>query len=71
MRFYVLPKEENKTVYINFDHVSSVHITAQNIEIYLTGATEPTVLAKNATSLSAVGKGMDLSDSGKDQLSNL
>ena len=71
MRFYVLPKAEEKTTYINFDHVASVTVAGPNIEVYFVGLETPLIVPKNATTLSAMGKGMDLSDSSKEFLSNL
>jgi hypothetical protein len=71
MRFYILPKLEDKTTYINFDHVASISVVGANIEIQLVGLETPVVIPKNVTTLNAVGKGMDLSDSSKEFLSNL
>lgn len=71
MRFYVLPKEETKTSYINFDHVARVSVVGATIEIYFVGLETPLVIPKNVTTLNAMGKGMDLSDSSKEQLSSL
>ncbi len=71
MRFYVLPKAEDKTTYINFDHVTSISVVGPNIEVYFVGLENPLIVAKNATTLSAMGKGMDLSDSSKEFLSSL
>ncbi len=71
MRFYVLPKEEDKTVYINFDHVSNIRVVGKTIEIYFVGIEAPMILAKTPSTLSTVGKGMDLSDSSKEHLSSL
>jgi len=71
MRFYVLPKTEEKTTYINFDHVASVSVVGATIEVRFVGLEAPLVIPKNATTLSAMGKGMDLSDSSKELLSNL
>jgi len=70
MRFYVLPKAEDKTTYLNFDHVARVSVTATTIEVYFVGLETPVTVPKNATTLSAMGKGMDLSDSSKEALSN-
>ena len=71
MRFYVLPKAEEKTTYINFDHVASVSVAGANIEVHFVGLETPLIIPKNATTLSAMGKGMDLSDSSKEFLSSL
>jgi len=71
MRFYVLPKEEEKTTYINFDHVASVSVVGATIEVRFVGLETPLVIPKNVTTLNAMGKGMDLSDSSKEFLSNL
>jgi hypothetical protein len=71
MRFYVLPKAEEKTTYINFDHVTSVSVVGATIEVTFVGLETPLVIPKNATTLSSMGKGMDLSDSSKEFLSNL
>ena len=71
MRFYIFPKDGDKTTYVNFDHVASVRVAGANIEIHFVGQEAPLVITKNATTLSAMGKGMDLSDSSKEFLSNL
>jgi len=71
MRFYVFPKQEDKTTYVNFDHVASITVVGATIEIRFVGQEAPLVIPKNATTLSAVGKGMDLSDASKEQLSSL
>jgi hypothetical protein len=70
MRFYVFPKQETKTTYVNFDHVARAAVDGPNIEIYFVGIDVPLIMPKNATTLSALGKGMDLSDSSKEALSN-
>ena len=71
MRFYVLPKEEEKTTYINFDHVASIRVVGKTIEIYFVGIETPTVIPKNVQTLNTVGKGMDLSDASKEHLNSL
>ncbi len=71
MRFYVLPKAEDKTTYINFDHVARVTVVGATIEVYFVGLEAPVIIPKNLTTLNAMGKGMDLSDSSKEYLSNL
>ena len=70
MRFYILHKAEDKTTYINFDHVARVSVVGATIEIYFIGLEAPLVIPKNLTTLNAMGKGMDLSDSSKEQLSS-
>ncbi len=70
MRFYVLPKAEDKTTYINFDHVARVTVVGTTIEVYFVGIEAPIIIPKNVTTLNAIGKGMDLSDSSKEALSN-
>jgi hypothetical protein len=71
MRFYVLPKQGEKTTYINFNHVSRISVEGPNIEIFLAGVEEPLVLPKNANTFAAIGKGMDLSDAAKEHLNAL
>ncbi len=71
MRFYVLPKAEDKTTYINFDHVARVSVTPTTLEVYFVGTEAPIIVPKNVATLSTMGKGMDLSDSSKEALSNL
>jgi len=71
MRFYVLPKAEDKTTYINFDHVAHVSVVGATIEVHFVGLETPLVIPKNLATLNAMGKGMDLSDSSKEYLSNL
>jgi hypothetical protein len=71
MRFYILPQDQGKTTCINFDHVTNIRISAQTIELFFVGIPEPMVIAKSPTTLSQVAKGMDLSDSGKEQVNNL
>jgi hypothetical protein len=71
MRFYVLPKAEDKTTYINFDHVARVTVVGATIEVYFVGLETPVIIPKNVTTLSSMGKGMDLSDSSKEYLSSL
>jgi hypothetical protein len=71
MRFYILPADEGQTTYINFDHVTSIRVTGPTIELYFVGVETPMVIAKNATTLSTIGKGMDLSDTSKESLSRL
>lgn len=71
MRFYILPTEEGKTTCINFDHVAIVAITAATIELHFAGVEAPMVIKKTPTTLSMIGKGMDISDTSKDMVSNL
>ena len=71
MRFYVLPPDEGKTTYINFDHVSNITVNGPTIEIHFVGIETPMVVPKNPTTLATVGKGMDLSDSSKESLFKL
>jgi hypothetical protein len=71
MRFYILPPEPDKTTCINFDHVARIIITKTSIEVYYVGLETPTVLAKNVATLNQVAKGMDLSDSTKEQIIKL
>jgi len=71
MRFYIFPKQEEKTTYVNFDHVARVSVVGATIEIYFVGIETPMIVPKNVTTLSAMGKGMDLSDSSKEHLSSL
>ena len=71
MRFYVLPKEEDKTTYINFDHVSNIRVVGKTIELYFVGIEAPLVLPKTVQTLNTVGKGMDLSDASKEHLNSL
>jgi hypothetical protein len=66
MRFYILPGEQGKTVYVNFDHVASVRVEGAKIELYLAGVETPLVFPKTAGTLSSVAKGMDISDASKD-----
>ncbi len=71
MRFYILPTEQDKTNCINFDHVASIIVTKTSIEVYFVGLETPTILPKNVATLNQIGKGMDLSDSTKEQINKL
>jgi hypothetical protein len=71
MRFYLLPAEQGTTTCINFDHVAFIRLGAKTIELHFIGVEAPMVVAKTATTLSLVAKGMDLSDSSKDLVSTL
>jgi hypothetical protein len=71
MRFYILPVEQGKTVCVNFDHVSNIRICGPTIELYFAGVEAPMVVPKTPTSLSTVAKGMDLSESSKEQVNAL
>ena len=71
MRFFILPIEDGKTACINFDHVTNIVVNPQSIELYFAGQTAPMVIAKSAATLSTIAKGMDLSDSSKDQINSL
>jgi len=71
MRFYILPADQGVTTGINFDHVTYIRINPTAIELYFVGVEAPMVLAKSASTLSLVAKGMDLSDSSKDQINSL
>jgi len=71
MRFYILPAEQGKTTCVNFDHVASVRVSGPAIELYFVGLEIPIVIPKSPTSLSIIAKGMDLSDSSKDQINSL
>lgn len=68
MRFYILPAEQGITTYVNFDHVTNIRVVGAYIELYFVGVEAPMVIPKTATSLTTVGKGMDLSDSSKEHL---
>ncbi len=71
MRFYILPIDQSETTCVNFDHVASIKITKTSIELHFVGTEAPMVVAKTATTLSLVAKGMDLSDNSKDQIAAL
>ncbi len=71
MRFYILPADQGQTTCINFDHVASIRVKGPTIELYFVGIETPMVIAKTPTTLSMIGKGMDLSDSSKEQISTL
>jgi len=71
MRFYILPTEQDKTVCINFDHVARIDISKTSVELYFVGVEAPMVMAKTVNTLSLIGKGMDISDSSKEQISRL
>jgi hypothetical protein len=71
MRFYILPEDQGKTTCINFDHVTTICVSAQTIELYFVGVEAPMVLAKSVAALSQIAKGMDLSEASKEQINNL
>jgi len=71
MRFYLLPADQGITTCINFDHVAYIRLGPQTIELHFIGVEAPMVVAKSATTLSLVAKGMDLSDSSKDLVGSL
>jgi hypothetical protein len=71
MRFYILPVDDGKTVCINFDHVSNISISGPTIELFFTGIKEPMVIAKSVATLSTISKGMDLSDTSREQVCKL
>ena len=71
MRFFILPVEQGKTVCVNFDHVSNIRVCGPTIELFFTGVEAPMVVPKTPASLSSIAKGMDLSESSKDQLNAL
>lgn len=71
MRFYVLPTDQGKTTFVNFDHVRTITVYDKVIELYFEGLEAPMVLVKTATTLSTIAKGMDLSESSKDFVSQL
>jgi hypothetical protein len=71
VRFYILPTEEGKTACVNFDHVTNILVDGKTIEMYVAGQTTPMIIQKTAVTLSTIAKGMDLSDSSKDQINNL
>jgi len=71
MRFYIHPVEKGKAACINFDHVRTIMIDGPSIEIHFAGSETPLTLAKSPTTLALIGKGMDLSDSSKEQINNL
>jgi hypothetical protein len=71
MRFYTLPTEDGKTACVNFDHVTNIVIGPKQIEIYVAGQPAPMVIPKSPTILSTIAKGMDLSETAKDQINSL
>ena len=71
MRFYNLPALDGKTICVNFDHVTAVHVLAKTLELHFVGSDVPTVIPKTPASLVQVAKGMDLSDAAKDLLNTL
>jgi hypothetical protein len=71
MRFFFLPASEGKTVCVNFDHVTAIHVLPQTLELHFVGSDVPTVIPKTPASLVQVAKGMDLSESAKDLLNTL
>jgi hypothetical protein len=71
MRFYILPTEQGKTTCVNFDHVTTIQVLPQTIELNFVGIEAPMVVAKTPTMLALVAKGMDLSDNSKDLVANL
>jgi hypothetical protein len=71
MRFYIFPVVDGKTVCVNFDHVSDIHIGPQTIELYVAGREKPMAFPKTPSNLATVAKGMDLSDNSKDQVNAL
>ena len=71
MRFYVLPADQGKTTFINFDHVRTITVSDKTIELYFEGLEAPMVLTKSPTTLSTIAKGMDLSESSKDLVNQL
>jgi len=68
MRFYMLPADQGKTTYVNFDHVTNIRVAGPQIELYFVGVETPMVVAKSPSTLATIGKGMDLSDSSKEHL---
>jgi hypothetical protein len=66
MRFYLLPKEQDQTVCVNFDHVAFISVGTKTIEIHFMGVEAPMITPKTPTTLALVAKGMDLSDNTKD-----
>ena len=71
MRFYNLPALDGKTICVNFDHVTSVHVLAQTLELHFVGSDVPTIIPKTPASLVQVAKGMDLSDTSRDLFNTL
>lgn len=71
MRFYILPIDQGETTCVNFDHVASIKINKTSIEIQFAGTEAPMVVTKSAATLTLVAKGMDLSDSSRDQVAAL
>ena len=64
MRFLLLPVDQGTTAIINFNHVTTINVSAQAMELHFIGGGAPTTLAQ-------IAKGMDLSDTAKDQVNNL
>ncbi|MCE0483004.1 MAG: hypothetical protein LV479_02060 [Methylacidiphilales bacterium] len=71
MRFYILPLNEGKTVCINFDHVANIAVSSSTIEIYFAGSETPMTISKSPATLAQIAKGMDLSESSKEQVNSL
>ena len=71
MRFYTLPTEEGKTACVNFDHVTNILVGPKSIELYVAGLERPMIVPKSPTTLAIIAKGMDLSESAKDQIHGL
>ena len=71
MRFYTLPAEEGKTACVNFDHVTNILVGPKSIELYVAGLEWPMIVPKSPTTLAIIAKGMDLSESAKDQIHGL
>ena len=71
MRFYMLPAEQGTTTCINFEHVAYIHLGAKTIALHFIGVEAPMVITKTPTTLSLVAKGMDLSDTTREQVCSL
>ncbi len=71
MRFYILPTAQGTTACINFDHVTTINVTAHSIELHFVGGGVPMALAKTPAILAQIAKGMDLSESSKELVNNL
>jgi hypothetical protein len=71
MRFYTLPTEDGKTACVNFDHVTNILVGPKSIELYVAGIQTPMIIPKSPTTLAIIAKGMDLSESAKDQIHGL
>ena len=71
MRFYLLPIDQGETTCINFDHVAYIKVQPKTIELHFIGVEQPMSVAKTATTLALVAKGMDLSDASKDLVATL